>query len=82
MVVLEQSSSHVCMVVKEHMSSNTLVFTEESDNEFFFGCARFNKCLFIFRCNTCGRLENFAICANCVKQCHQGHDVEFVRRDR
>ena len=35
-----------------------------------------------FRCNTCGRSENFAICVNCVKQCHQGHDVEFVRRDR
>ena len=35
-----------------------------------------------YRCNTCSRLENFAICVNCVKQCHQGHDVQFVRRDR
>ncbi|XP_028393025.1 F-box only protein 11-like isoform X2 [Dendronephthya gigantea] len=35
-----------------------------------------------YRCNTCGRLENYAICVNCIKTCHQGHDVEFVRRDR
>ena len=35
-----------------------------------------------YRCNTCCMSESFAICINCIKQCHEGHDVEFVRRDR
>ncbi|OBS82990.1 hypothetical protein A6R68_23024 [Neotoma lepida] len=28
-----------------------------------------------------GRDRN-AICVNCIKKCHQGHDVEFIRHDR
>lgn len=35
-----------------------------------------------YRCNSCSTAESFAICVNCIKQCHQGHDVQFVRRDR
>ncbi|CAB4023568.1 F-box only 11 [Paramuricea clavata] len=35
----------------------------------------------LYRCNTCGGLDDPEICVNCIKQCHQGHDVEFVRRD-
>lgn len=35
-----------------------------------------------YRCLTCSSTENFAICVNCIKNCHGGHDVEFVRHDR
>ncbi|XP_057303368.1 F-box only protein 11-like isoform X1 [Hydractinia symbiolongicarpus] len=35
-----------------------------------------------YRCITCSSTENFAICVNCIKNCHGGHDVEFVRHDR
>lgn len=35
-----------------------------------------------YRCTTCGTSEGYAICVSCVKGCHDGHDVEFVRRDR
>ncbi|KAK2551742.1 F-box only protein 11 [Acropora cervicornis] len=33
-------------------------------------------------CTTCGTSDGFAICVSCVKGCHDGHNVEFVRRDR
>ncbi|XP_074628345.1 uncharacterized protein LOC141886183 isoform X2 [Acropora palmata] len=35
-----------------------------------------------YRCTTCGTSDGFAICVSCVKGCHDGHNVEFVRRDR
>ena len=34
------------------------------------------------RCKTCHTTERNAICVNCIKTCHQGHDVEFIRHDR
>lgn len=35
-----------------------------------------------FRCHTCNTTDRNAICVNCIKKCHQGHDVEFIRHDR
>ncbi|XP_022794432.1 F-box only protein 11-like [Stylophora pistillata] len=35
-----------------------------------------------YRCTTCGTSDGYAICVSCVKGCHEGHDVKFVRRDR
>lgn len=35
-----------------------------------------------YRCRTCQTTERNAICFNCTKHCHAGHDVEFIRHDR
>uniref|UniRef100_A0A5S6QY51 F-box domain-containing protein n=1 Tax=Trichuris muris TaxID=70415 RepID=A0A5S6QY51_TRIMR len=35
-----------------------------------------------YSCNTCGTTERNAICVNCVRKCHKGHSVHFVRHDR
>ncbi|CAJ0564686.1 unnamed protein product, partial [Mesorhabditis spiculigera] len=35
-----------------------------------------------YRCNSCNTTERNAICINCIKSCHKGHQVEFVRHDR
>jgi F-box protein 11 len=35
-----------------------------------------------YRCHTCNTTDRNAICVNCIKICHQGHDVEFIRHDR
>uniref|UniRef100_A0A7E4VDI4 F-box domain-containing protein n=1 Tax=Panagrellus redivivus TaxID=6233 RepID=A0A7E4VDI4_PANRE len=35
-----------------------------------------------FRCLTCNTTDRNAICLNCIKVCHAGHDIEFVRHDR
>ncbi|XP_048887514.1 F-box only protein 11-like isoform X2 [Brienomyrus brachyistius] len=35
-----------------------------------------------YRCHTCNTTDRNAICLNCIKKCHQGHDVEFIRHDR
>ncbi|XP_041353360.1 F-box only protein 11-like [Gigantopelta aegis] len=35
-----------------------------------------------YRCRTCNTTEKNAICTNCIKTCHSGHDVEFIRFDR
>eukprot|EP00794_Sanderia_malayensis_P017733 gene17733-19505_t len=35
-----------------------------------------------YKCKTCASTENLAICVNCIRTCHQGHDVQFVRHDR
>ncbi|XP_033120431.1 F-box only protein 11-like [Anneissia japonica] len=35
-----------------------------------------------YRCKTCNTTERNAICVNCIKRCHAGHDVEFVTHDR
>ncbi|KAJ7388161.1 F-box only protein 11 [Desmophyllum pertusum] len=35
-----------------------------------------------YRCTTCGTSDGYAICVSCVKGCHAGHEVKFVRRDR
>ncbi|EGT47054.1 CBN-DRE-1 protein [Caenorhabditis brenneri] len=35
-----------------------------------------------FRCITCNTTERNAICLNCIKCCHSGHDIELVRFDR
>lgn len=35
-----------------------------------------------YRCQTCHTTERNAICVNCIKTCHAGHDVEFIRHDR
>ena len=35
-----------------------------------------------YRCRTCNTTERNAICVNCIKTCHGGHDVEFIRHDR
>ncbi|CAD5229775.1 unnamed protein product [Bursaphelenchus xylophilus] len=35
-----------------------------------------------FRCITCNTTDRNAICVNCIKHCHAGHQVEFVRHDR
>uniref|UniRef100_A0A673MCW2 DNA mismatch repair protein Msh2-like n=1 Tax=Sinocyclocheilus rhinocerous TaxID=307959 RepID=A0A673MCW2_9TELE len=35
-----------------------------------------------YRCHTCNTTDRNAICVNCIKKCHQGHDVEFIRHDR
>lgn len=38
--------------------------------------------LLCWRCRTCHTTERNAICVNCIKTCHAGHDVEFIRHDR
>uniref|UniRef100_A0A1I7TAV9 F-box domain-containing protein n=1 Tax=Caenorhabditis tropicalis TaxID=1561998 RepID=A0A1I7TAV9_9PELO len=35
-----------------------------------------------FRCVTCNTTERNAICINCIKCCHRGHEIELVRYDR
>lgn len=35
-----------------------------------------------YRCQTCNTTDRNAICVNCIKTCHAGHDVEFIRHDR
>ncbi|KAJ8308160.1 hypothetical protein KUTeg_013034, partial [Tegillarca granosa] len=35
-----------------------------------------------YRCRTCNTTERNAICVNCIKNCHAGHEVEFIRHDR
>lgn len=35
-----------------------------------------------YRCRTCNTTERNAICVNCIKTCHSGHVVEFIRHDR
>lgn len=35
-----------------------------------------------YRCHTCNTTDRNAICVNCIKICHAGHDVEFIRHDR
>ncbi|KAL4717943.1 hypothetical protein ACJJTC_001361 [Scirpophaga incertulas] len=35
-----------------------------------------------YRCQTCNTTDRNAICVNCIKTCHSGHDVEFIRHDR
>ncbi|KAF8773699.1 F-box only protein 11 like protein [Argiope bruennichi] len=34
------------------------------------------------KCRTCNTTDRNAICVNCIKTCHAGHDVEFIRHDR
>ena len=34
------------------------------------------------RCRTCNTTDRNAICVNCIKTCHAGHEVEFIRHDR
>lgn len=43
---------------------------------------RFKLLTLHFRCHTCNTTDRNAICVNCIKKCHQGHDVEFIRHDR
>lgn len=35
-----------------------------------------------YRCNTCNTTARNAICENCIKKCHKGHEIEFIRHDR
>ena len=35
-----------------------------------------------YRCKTCNTTDRNAICINCIKNCHSGHEVEFIRHDR
>ncbi|KAI5747863.1 hypothetical protein M8J77_019320 [Diaphorina citri] len=35
-----------------------------------------------YRCQTCHTTDRNAICVNCIKSCHAGHDVAFIRHDR
>ncbi|XP_014663279.1 PREDICTED: F-box only protein 11-like [Priapulus caudatus] len=35
-----------------------------------------------YRCRTCNTTDRNAICVNCIKVCHAGHNVEFIRHDR
>ncbi|KAF0302839.1 F-box only protein 11 [Amphibalanus amphitrite] len=35
-----------------------------------------------YRCKTCNTTEKNAICVNCIKICHAGHSVEYIRHDR
>ncbi|CAH1263615.1 FBXO11 [Branchiostoma lanceolatum] len=35
-----------------------------------------------YRCSTCNTTERNAICVNCIRKCHRGHQVEFIRHDR
>ncbi|XP_064600196.1 F-box only protein 11-like [Liolophura sinensis] len=35
-----------------------------------------------YRCRTCNTTDRNAICVNCIKTCHGGHEVEFIRHDR
>ena len=39
-------------------------------------------CFATYRCRTCNTTDRNAICINCIKTCHSGHDVEFIRHDR
>ena len=33
-------------------------------------------------CLTCESSESDAICVNCIRTCHRGHHIQFVRHDR
>lgn len=57
---------------------------KETCLEFYICCilTRFPFSLCGFRCHTCNTTDRNAICVNCIKKCHQGHDVEFIRHDR
>lgn len=35
-----------------------------------------------YRCRTCNTTDKNAICVNCIKVCHSGHSVEYIRHDR
>ncbi|CAL8099801.1 unnamed protein product [Orchesella dallaii] len=35
-----------------------------------------------YRCRTCNTTDRNAICVNCIRTCHAGHDTEFIRHDR
>jgi len=35
-----------------------------------------------YRCLTCSSTDSLAICVNCIRACHDGHEVQFVRHDR
>uniref|UniRef100_A0A914HHA9 F-box protein 11 n=1 Tax=Globodera rostochiensis TaxID=31243 RepID=A0A914HHA9_GLORO len=35
-----------------------------------------------YRCVTCNTTDRNAICISCIRICHRGHQVEFVRHDR
>ncbi len=35
-----------------------------------------------YRCRTCNTTDRNAICVNCIRSCHSGHEVEFIRHDR
>ncbi|PNF23075.1 F-box only protein 11 [Cryptotermes secundus] len=35
-----------------------------------------------YRCQTCNTTDRNAICVNCIKTCHAGHEVDFIRHDR
>lgn len=35
-----------------------------------------------YKCLTCSSTENLAICVNCIRTCHEGHEIQFVRHDR
>ncbi|KAK2174892.1 hypothetical protein NP493_769g02005 [Ridgeia piscesae] len=35
-----------------------------------------------YRCRTCNTTDRNAICVNCIKTCHAGHQVDFIRHDR
>ena len=41
-----------------------------------------SNCVCLYRCRTCNTTERNAICVNCIKTCHCGHEVEFIRHDR
>ena len=45
----------------------------------FIDCICF---LSLCRCKTCNTTDRNAICVNCIRRCHAGHDVEFVTHDR
>jgi len=46
------------------------------------GHVKTELCNAVVRCHTCNTTDRNAICINCVKLCHAGHDTEFIRRDR
>jgi len=35
-----------------------------------------------YRCITCNTTDRNAICINCIRVCHSGHEVQFVKHDR
>ena len=41
-----------------------------------------NCLLCLLSCLTCLTGENNAICYSCIRNCHEGHNTEFVRHDR
>ena len=45
-------------------------------------CYEHHYLFYNFRCRTCNTTERNAICVNCIKTCHGGHEVEFIRHDR